>query len=239
MFILCSQHCHSWSFTITGGLTDSLLTVQTECTYKWDQSCLLCFFKNVSRARLNSLQQDVCTFVHVYSMCVSRRWGLHVWELDVNGKKTLLTVCFWFLQQMSIHKSWRQRQSICWNIIPYIHPRGDIYTSWSNCRYQNRELLIYTICTTSLSPILVPLQLHKYKAFCKVVHHFTHQNPHMYMMKALSNGSAMLFMFVIYTMALLKCMLSFNKYQPNMEQQEHVNTRKFQINQNQRRSQNL
>lgn len=48
-------------------------------------------------------------------------------------------------------------------------------------------------------------------------------------MKALSDGSAMFFMFVIYTMALLmKCMLSFNNYQDNMEQQEHVNIRKIQ-----------
>lgn len=41
-------------------------------------------------------------------------------------------------------------------------------------------------------------------------------------MKALSKGSAMFFMFIIYTMALLmKCMLSFNNYEANMEQQEH------------------
>lgn len=117
--------------------------------------------------------------------------------------------------------------------VMYIHP--DL-----NCRYHNRVLFIYTLCTTLSTPILVPLQLHKYKAFCKAVHHFTHQNPHMYIMKALSNGSAMLFMFVIYTMALLmKYMLCFNNYQLNMEQHEHVNIRKFQINQNQSRSQNL
>lgn len=55
------------------------------------------------------------------------------------------------------------------------------------------------------------------------------------MMKALSNRSAMFFMFGIYTMALLmKCMLSVNNVRPNMKQQEHVNTRKFHMNQNQK-----
>lgn len=50
-------------------------------------------------------------------------------------------------------------------------------------------------------------------------------------MKALGDGSAMFFMFGIYTMAwLMKCMLSFSNYQPDMEQQEHVNIRRFQMN---------
>lgn len=44
--------------------------------------------------------------------------------------------------------------------------------------------------------------------------------------------SAMFFMFVFYIMALLmKCMLSFNNYQANMEQQEHINVRKFLMDQ--------
>lgn len=57
-------------------------------------------------------------------------------------------------------------------------------------------------------------------------------------MKALSNRSAMFFMFVIYTMAssMMKCMLSFNNYHPNMEQQEHINVRKFQIKQKKKRN---
>lgn len=58
-------------------------------------------------------------------------------------------------------------------------------------------------------------------------------------MKALSNRSAMFFMFVIYMMALsMKCMLSFNNYHPNMEQQEHINVRKFQIKQKKKPKEN-
>jgi len=54
-------------------------------------------------------------------------------------------------------------------------------------------------------------------------------------MKALCNEVQCFFMLVIYTMALLmKCMLSFNNYQANMEQQEHINIRKTQMNQNQK-----
>lgn len=105
-----------------------------------------------------------------------------------------------------------------------------------NCGCQNTVLIIYTLCTILLTPVLVPLQLHKYKASCKTVNHFTRQNPRMYTMKALSNGSAVLFMFLIYTMALLmKCMLSFNNYQSTVKQQEHINIRKVQINQKPKR----
>ena len=68
------------------GLTDSLLTVQTECTYKWGHSCLFLVFVflNVSHARLNSLQQDVCVcvcFLCVFGVACMKR------ELDVNGSK--------------------------------------------------------------------------------------------------------------------------------------------------------
>lgn len=100
---------------------------------------------------------------------------------------------------------------------------------------------------SSISPfVLVPLQLHKDKPLDHMVSVYTSKS-HIYMMRALSNTSAMFFMFVIYTMALLmKCMLSFDNYQPNMEQQEHVNIRKkisqknkTKAKQKQSKSQNL
>lgn len=102
-----------------------------------------------------------------------------------------------------------------------------------NCRYQNRVLIIYTLCTAALTPsVLVPLQLHKDKPSFPSSSSVCTPKSRIYMMKALSDRSAMFFMYVIYTMALLmKCMLSFNNYQSSMEQQEHVNIRKFQINQ--------
>lgn len=58
--------------------------------------------------------------------------------------------------------------------------------------------------------------------------------------EALSNRSAMFSMVVIYTMALLmKCMLSSNNYQANMEQQEHINIRESNGIKSKRRSQNF
>ena len=117
--------------------------------------------------------------------------------------------------------------------VMYVHPDLD-------CRYQSSVLIIYTLCTAPLNPILVPLQLHKDKPSFPCSSSVYTSKSRIYTMKALSDGSAMFFMFVIYTLALLmKCMLSFNNYQPNMEQQEHVNIRKFQISPNQSRSLNL
>lgn len=109
-----------------------------------------------------------------------------------------------------------------------------------NCRYQNRALIIYTVCTVPLIHVLVPLQLHKDKPSIQAVDQFAQQKSRIYTMRALSNISAMFFMFLIYTMALLmKCMPSLNKHQPNMVRQEHVYIRKSQMTQNQKRSQNL
>lgn len=107
----------------------------------------------------------------------------------------------------------------------FIHP--DL-----SCRYQNRVLIIYTLCTVFFgSPALVPLQLHNNKLSFQAVHQFCTSKSHIYTMKALSNRSAMFFRFGIYTMAwLMKCMLSFSNYQPDMEQQEHVNIRRFPEN---------
>lgn len=125
---------------------------------------------------------------------------------------------------MSVQNSQRQRQSICSYITPphtcpvyevmYIHP--DL-----NCRYQNRALIIYTLCTSPLTPVLVPLQLHKDKPLLPSSASVCTSKSHIYTMKALSNGSAMFFMFVIYTMASsMKCMPSFNNQRANMKQQE-------------------
>lgn len=41
--------------------------------------------------------------------------------------------------------------------------RGCIIHPDLSCRYQNRVLIIYTLCTVLLSPVLVPLQLHNDK----------------------------------------------------------------------------
>lgn len=73
-------------------------------------------------------------------------------ELGVNVGRFFLTVCFWFLQQMSVHDS-----SICLCITPLILPWGDVFIHPDlNCRYQNTVLIIYTLCTNLVSPVLVP-----------------------------------------------------------------------------------
>lgn len=81
----------------------------------------------------------------------------------------------------------------------------------------------------------------KIKPLFQAVHQSAHQIPYLHHESPhQSNRSAMVFMSVLYTMAILmKCMLSFSKYQPNMKQQEQVNIRKVQIIPNQRQSQNL
>ena len=61
----------------------------------------------------------------------------------------------------------------------YIHPDLD-------CRYQNRVLIIYTVCTAAITPVLVPLQLQKDKSSSVCT-----PKSHIYTMKALSDRSAM------------------------------------------------
>lgn len=141
--------------------------------------------------------------------------------------RNFLTVCFWFPQQKANIRT--QRQSICSYITPHIHLLKVMFVHPGlNCRYQNRALIIYTLCTSPWTPVLVPLQLNKDKPFLPSGSSVCTSKSHIYTMKALSNGSAMFFMFVIYTMALwMKCMLSFNNYQADMETtKKHADVKK-------------
>lgn len=133
---LRSQHCHSWSFTITGVLTDSLLTVQTECTIN---EAVLVFFpyflsrQRVFDARLNSLQQR-----SVFSpVCVCAMGGNDTCEpsLDINGNFLQQSFFFSFssLQQMSI--SGEANQSICFTLFYPLRCPPYIF-----CTCQNRGL---------------------------------------------------------------------------------------------------
>lgn len=148
--------------------------------------------------------------VGLCTLCVSR---VSVYEKRAGCKMAanFLTVCFWFPQQMSVHERRRQRQSICF----MCHP-SDPSMRW--CMYIliwtadiRIEYWSYTHYVQFLFKphVLVPLQLHKDKpsffwAVCT-------SESHIYTVTALSDRSAMFFMFVFYTMALLmKCMLSFD-----------------------------
>lgn len=145
------------------GLTDSLLTVQTECTYKWGHSCLFPFLKCVSRQTEQLAAGCVGVFVCVCGcvcvcVCVYGRGGACMKrELGVNGSglPNSLFLIFYSKCQFKTAGGRDNRyvhKSPLWSIYEvamYIHPDLD-------CRYQNRVLIIYTLCTVLLTPVLVP-----------------------------------------------------------------------------------
>lgn len=112
------------------------------------------FSKMCRTSNLAACLQDACECVRV-CVCVSvfvRVCGAEVcmyWEESrVRMASTFLTVCFGFLQKASARNSWRQRPSICSCISPS-NPsmRECVKHPDLSCRYQNRVLIIYTLCT--------------------------------------------------------------------------------------------
>lgn len=78
--LFCVQHCHSWSFTITGVLLTHY-SLYKQNAHKWGHSSLLLFF-------IMCLTPDwtACSRMCVICLCV--RWAVRMKrELDVNGRK--------------------------------------------------------------------------------------------------------------------------------------------------------
>lgn len=55
--------------------------------------------------------------------------------------------------------------------------RGSFIHPDHSCRYQNRVLIIYTLCTVFWIPSLGPFAAHNNKLSFQAVHQFAHQNP--------------------------------------------------------------
>lgn len=122
------------------------------------------FSKMCRTSNLAACLQDACECVRVCVSVFVRVCGAEVcmyWEESrVRMASTFLTVCFGFLQKASARNSWRQRPSICSCISPS-NPsmRECVKHPDLSCRYQNRVLIIYTLCTVVFlyaSPSLGP-----------------------------------------------------------------------------------
>lgn len=145
-FILRSQHCHSWSFTITGVLLTHYSLYKQNA--QMNEAILFHFSHQIKRLAVGC----VCVCMRVCT------WGLARMktELGVNGSKLFNSLFLISTANVS------SRQLEAERIDMFMHHPSIPSVRWCvihpdlNCMYQNRALTIYTICTVPLIPSLGP-----------------------------------------------------------------------------------
>lgn len=161
-----SQHCHSWSFTRTGVLTDSLLTVQTECTI--NEAVLISFplFFSLFNVFVTPDWTACSSVLYVPCVCVCAMGGNdtceplgYKWQLSI----TVYFFSFSSLQQMSVPGG-AKKQSICFTLLILW---GVLLTSSAHVRIEDCIHSMYSFF--SLNPRLGPSRL------------FLHSNSNLYL----------------------------------------------------------
>lgn len=169
-FILRSQHCHSWSFTITGVLLTHYSLYKQNAQI--NEAILFLFSHQIKQLAAGCVYVCVCMRVCAWGWVACMKT-----ELGVNGCKPFNSLSLISTANVS------SRQLEAETIDMFMHHPSNPSMRWCvihpdlNCRYQNRVLIIYTLCTVPLSPVLVPLQLHNDKLSFQAVYQFAHQNP--------------------------------------------------------------
>lgn len=181
MFILRSQHCHSCSFTITGVLlTDYSLYKLNAHTN--EAIPVFAFSKNVSQAIFfaggGGWWRPSWTFAAPFSNSLS---------LDFHSRCPFTAAAGRDNRYVRLSRPSHEAM--------YVHPDP-------NGRYENRALIVYTVCTSQITKVVVPLQS-SVRSHIKIPQYLHDESP--------QTKVQCLFMSVIYRMV-MKCMLSFSDY---------------------------